>query len=233
MPASLIFASRITPAGSMMPRRGANLMRILIYGFGPYRQFRENITAKIIDALPRRAGLKKLVFPVRFQRAPFVRALKQHHPDIVVGLGQSSRRAIEIETRAVNRRSVRTPEKLRPIFTRENKQLATTLNLKGRWAKISKDAGDYVCNYSMYVMLREIVRENLNVSFGFIHIPHDYNERTAQRFIEGVLRQCYRSGAVRITHRATKVSSRGTKVLSPPGRSRSRTGFAQSNGLGA
>ena len=69
-------------------------MRILIYGFGPYRRFHENITAKIIAALPKRAGLKKLVFPVRFQRAPFVQALKQHNPDIVLGLGQSSRRAI-------------------------------------------------------------------------------------------------------------------------------------------
>jgi len=203
--------------------RGMNLMRILIYGFGPYRRFRENITTKIIAALPKRAGLKKLVFPVRFQRAPFVQALKQHNLDIVIGLGQSSRRAIEIETRAVNRRRVRTAEKLRPIFTREHKQLATTLNVKApRWAKVSKDAGDYVCNYSMYVILREIVREKLNVSFGFIHIPHDYDERAARRFIEGVLRQCYRSQARRITKPAAQLPSRGKQSFSRAGQRRAQ-----------
>jgi pyrrolidone-carboxylate peptidase len=215
-----------------MPKHGANRMRILIYGFGPYRQFRENITAKIIDALPRRAGLKKLVFPVRFQRALFVQALK-HNSDIVVGLGQSSRRAIEIETRAVNRRSVGTAEKVRPIFTRENKHLATTLKVKaGRSAKVSKDAGDYVCNYSMYVMLREIARENLNVSFGFIHIPHDYDEGAARRFIEGVLRQCYRSRTRRIIKPATKLSSRGKRAF-PVRRSRAWAGVVRSSGSGA
>jgi pyroglutamyl-peptidase len=208
-------------------------VRILIYGFGPYRRFRENITAKIIEALPRRAGLKKLVFPVRFQRAPFVQALKQHRPDIVLGLGQSSRRGIQVETRAVNHRRVKKAHKRRPIFTGENKRLATTLNLRTvRWAKVSKDAGDYVCNYSMYVMLREIVRENLNVSFGFIHIPHDYDERVARRFIEGVLRQCYRSEARRITKPATKLSSRGKQAF-PARRSTVRAGVVRSNGLGA
>jgi pyrrolidone-carboxylate peptidase len=208
-------------------------MRILIYGFGPYRRFRENITAKIIAALPRRAGLKKLVFPVRFQRAPFVQALKQHSPDIVLGLGQSSRRGIQVETRAVNRRRVRTAEELRPIFTSENKQLFTTLKLKAqRRAQVSKDAGDYVCNYSMYVMLREIVREHLNVSFGFIHIPHDYDEPAARRFIEGVLRQCYRSQARRKTKPATKFSSRGKQAF-PTRRSTARASVVRSSGLGA
>ena len=49
--------------------------RILLYGFGPYRQFRDNITARIIKSLPRQAGLKKVVFPVRFHRAQFVEAI--------------------------------------------------------------------------------------------------------------------------------------------------------------
>ena|SRR5437773_7961649 len=208
-------------------------MRILIYGFGPYRQFRENITAKIIKLLPATADLKTVVFPVRFQRALFVQALKKHRPDIVLGLGQSSRRGIEVETKAVNRRRPSKAEKQRPIFARERKQLPTTLKVKaGRWAKVSKYAGDYVCNYSMYVILREIAREKLNIAFGFIHIPHDYDERAARRFIEGVLRQCYRSGALRITKLATKLSPRGKQAF-PTRRSRARVAVVRSSGLGA
>jgi len=37
-------------------------MRLLIYGFGPYKQFKENITAKLLRRLPQRNGLKKVVF---------------------------------------------------------------------------------------------------------------------------------------------------------------------------
>lgn len=208
-------------------------MRILIYGFGPYRNFRENITAKILQSLPPMAGIKKEIFPVRFHRGQFISTLKQHKPDVVLGLGQSSQRRIGIETRAANRRRLRRTEPWRPIFRAEAKHLLTTLETHaGRWAGISKDAGDYVCNYSMYVMLREVVRKNLNVAFGFIHIPHDYDQRTARRFIEGVLRQCYRSGAGKITKPATKLSSHGEKVFSTR-RSRSRSAVVRSSALGA
>lgn len=43
-------------------------MRLLIYGFGPYKQFKDNITEKILRRLPARNGVKKVVFPARFQK---------------------------------------------------------------------------------------------------------------------------------------------------------------------
>src|SRR6266508_2139059 len=79
-------------------------MRFLVYGFGPYRQFRDNITAKIIKRLPESGDLRKCIFPVRFDSKQFVGALRRHRPDVVLGLGQSSRRKIEIEMRAANRK---------------------------------------------------------------------------------------------------------------------------------
>ena len=170
-------------------------MRVLIYGFGPYRQFRDNITAKILETLPASGGLKKIVFPVRFDRNQFVWALKRHQPDIVLGLGQSSRRKIEIEARALNRRQEQN-KKQRPISAVGPKWLPTTLGIKpGRQARRSRNAGDYVCNYSMYVMLAHIVRTKMRIPFGFIHIPHDYERRKAGRFVRRVLRQC--TGRVR------------------------------------
>jgi pyroglutamyl-peptidase len=163
-------------------------MRVLIYGFGPYRQFRDNITATILETLPASEGLKKIVFPVRFDRNQFVRALKRHRPDIVLGLGQSSRRRIEIEARALNRRGERKKNQ-RPISAVGPKWLPTTLGIKpGRQARRSRNAGDYVCNYSMYVMLSHIARAKMRVPFGFIHIPHDYERRKAGRFVRRVLR---------------------------------------------
>ncbi|HEX5607782.1 MAG TPA: hypothetical protein VFY96_14750 [Candidatus Binatia bacterium] len=165
--------------------------RILVYGFGPYGAFPYNITARILKTLPRQPGLTKRVFPVRFNRQQFVDALRRAKPDIILGLGQSSRQGIEIESRGVNHRRPDRSAKRRAIFAREPKQLATTFKIKpGRWSRISRNAGDYVCNYSIYVLLREIKQQKLAARLAFIHIPHDYNLKKARKFIRHLLRQC-------------------------------------------
>ena len=167
--------------------------RILLYGFGPYRQFRDNITARIIQSFPRQSELKTVVFPVRFQRKQFVGAIERYKPDIVLGLGQSSRRRIDVESQAANRRYTRWVYQPKRISRRGPALLRTTLTLKmGRQAGRSTNAGDYVCNFSMYVMLDYIRRNGSKVSYGFIHIPHDYDENKAARLIEKILAGCQR-----------------------------------------
>lgn len=167
-------------------------MGILLYGFAPYRQFRDNITARIVRTLPGQIGLKKVVFAVRFQRRQFIDALNRHKPDIILGLGQSSRKRIEVESRARNRRRTSKLDRPRLIFKDKPKSLPTTLAIRaGRWAEISKDAGDYVCNYSMFVLLDEIGRRKMKTRFGFIHIPHDYDQRKARRCVLRILKQIH------------------------------------------
>jgi pyroglutamyl-peptidase len=166
-------------------------MRILLYGFGPYRQFHDNITARIIKSLPARSGLKKVVFPVRFQGRQFISALRRQKPEVVIGLGQSTRKQIEVEARAKNRRRARKSDKARAISGNGPKTRPTTLDIKtGRSIGRSMNAGDYVCNYSIFVLLDEIARKKLKIPFGFIHIPHDYDQHKASRFVQRVLRQC-------------------------------------------
>jgi pyroglutamyl-peptidase len=168
--------------------------RILLYGFGPYRPFHENITAKIVKALPPQPGLRRVVFPVRFHRKQFVNALDRFRPDIVLGLGQSSRRRIDIELQAANRRRGRRTAKPRPISPRGPKRLKTTLKMTpaGPQAGRSANAGEYVCNFSMYVMLEHIQRNELDIPYGFIHIPHDCEQKKAAGLIEKILRRCQR-----------------------------------------
>ena len=133
-------------------------MRILIYGFGPYKQFQENITQRVLGKLPARSGVRQLVFPVRFDKKQFASAVERFRPDIILGLGQCSNgRLLRIEQRAVNRKRNDRKERARPIVLGGPKWLPTTLRLEklalGKQAKISRDAGDYVCNFSMYVIL--------------------------------------------------------------------------------
>jgi pyroglutamyl-peptidase len=160
-------------------------MRILIYGFGPYRQFRVNVTEQIVRGLPRRRGLKKLVFPVRFHKRQFISAVESFRPDVVLGLGQCSKgRVLRIETRATNRRRKTKSEQPRPIVRTGAPKLFTSLKLNlASHARSSRNAGDYVCNFSMYVMMDFIERRNLPVLYGFVHVPRDYDPNKALRIL--------------------------------------------------
>lgn len=160
-------------------------MRLLIYGFGPYRHFQENVTEKIVRKLPKRRWLKKVVFAVTFHKSQFIKAVKETNPDVILGLGQcSGGRCLRIERRAANKRRINKGEKPRPIVPRGPRRLLTNFLLDGdRQARSSYDAGDYVCNYSMYVILDFLKRGRLPIRFGFIHIPHQYDPRKAVRFL--------------------------------------------------
>ncbi len=160
-------------------------MRILIYGFGPYRQYRDNVSEKILRAWPRQRGLKTIVFPVRFNKSQFTRIVKSFRPDAVLGLGQCSRgRLLRTETTAINRRRNADEANPRPILRGGAPKLLTDLRFNlPRNARFSRDAGDYVCNYSMYVILDFIKRRQLPVRFGFIHVPHRYDPEKALRVL--------------------------------------------------
>jgi len=157
-------------------------MRILVYGFGVYRGFKGNVTEKILRRLSRQRQLEKIVFPVRFHRRQFIDAVKKHEPDIILGLGQCSRgRRLRIERRAVNKRRNDKGKKAKPIIRGGPRQLPTNLKLNiGAQMRFSRNAGDYVCNYSMYVILDYLKRRRVSVRFGFIHIPYDFEPRKAK-----------------------------------------------------
>jgi pyrrolidone-carboxylate peptidase len=167
-------------------------VRVLVYGFGPYRQFSENITARIIKSLAPRQGLRKIIFPVRFYRKQFVDALRAPMPLMVLGLGQSSRPRIEVETRAINRRRASKTSASQQITPGGEAWLPATMPLSAtRPSAKSINAGDYVCNFSMYVMLEEIERQEHHGRFAFIHIPFNHDLQAACRHIEHVVSKCF------------------------------------------
>jgi pyroglutamyl-peptidase len=169
--------------------------RILVYGFGPYRQFKDNVTAKVLREVPNRRWLKKAVFLVKFQRSQFIQAVEKFTPDVILGMGQCSRgRLLRIETRAINKRRSSKKEKARQIVPRGAPKLISNcrLQLKGH-ARRSCNAGDYVCNYSMYVILDFLKRRQLPIRFGFVHIPSRYDVMKAARLLEKTIGHIRRS----------------------------------------
>ena len=181
-----------------MPSLRKKPRRILLYGFGPYREFHDNITARIVESLRPQPGLTKVVFPVSFHRTQFIEVIDRIKPAIILGLGQSSRQEIRVESQALNRRRARQTEKPRMISRTGPMRLKTTLNLKvGRAAGRSSNAGDYVCNFSMYVMLDHLRRNGLDIPYGFIHIPYDSDRTKAAELLGKILRDCQRITKIR------------------------------------
>ena len=169
-------------------------MRILLYGFGPYQQFEDNVTEQILRKIPKRRGLTKIVFPVKFDRAQFIGAVTKYKPQWIIGLGQCSRgRRLRVETRAINQRRNSKKEKARPIVRGGARKLFTDLRVElGRQARRSRNAGDYVCNFSIYVILETLRRRQLEIRYGFIHIPHDYDAGKAAALVDSALAQMIR-----------------------------------------
>ena len=172
-------------------------MRILIYGFGPYRQFRSNITGRILRRLARRKELTKIVFPVRFDRRQFTEAVRRYQPDVIIGLGQCSRgRKLRTESRAVNLRRNRKEEAPKKIARAGRAEIRTNLPISsGSQVRRSRFAGDYVCNYSMYVILDFLARQHSDARYGFLHIPHDYDERKGAALIDRAIARLMRAQA--------------------------------------
>ncbi|MGH7830052.1 MAG: hypothetical protein ACREP8_07720 [Candidatus Binatia bacterium] len=161
------------------------MMRVLIYGFRPYKHYKQNVTEQILRRLPKRKNLRKVVFPVRFWKRQFLEAVEKHKPDVILGLGQCAKgRRLRIETRAINRRRNDRNKRGRPIVPRGSPCLFTNLKIKpSRGARISRDAGEYVCNYSMYVILDYVRRRRLSTRFGFLHVPHRYRTDRGRLFL--------------------------------------------------
>ena len=105
-------------------------MHLLIYGFGPYLGFHDNVTEKIVRKLPKRRWLKKVIFPVRFHRSQFINAIKAYDPDVILGLGQCSRgRLLRIESTAINQRRNSKSEKARRIAAVRHLALSRVMQL--------------------------------------------------------------------------------------------------------
>lgn len=161
-------------------------MKILIYGFKPYKIYKQNITKKIISRIRKNRNLKKTIFPVEFDKGLFLNEVKKSKPDIILGLGQCGKgKKIAIERKAVN---LMRDEDKKPHVIFKNRPKYLFLNLvlkKDKNSRISYDAGQYVCNFSMYV-IADYCR-NKNIKYTFLHIPHDYNIKKAARFVESKL----------------------------------------------
>ena len=178
---------------------------VLLYGFGPYGPFPDNVTERTLRALRPPPGVALRVFAVRADQRLFESALTRLRPAVVIGLGQHPRaRKLRLERRA---HAPGDPSRAR---------FATLTLPRARDTTVTYDAGDYVCNFSMWVAAGWCARHGAR--FAFVHVPR----RFAPRRLEAYLRRCLRQLEALPAKRPTRPRTGAAGRSSPRGPGRSR-----------
>ena len=175
-----------------MPRVTAPYRTILVTGFGAFPGSPRNPTEAIVAHLKRhRTRLARLGIVLESVTLPVVYATLQsrletlvdtHRPDVILHFGVAGRRRrISVETRAVNRAGLhpdaagrRADQILQPKgaltlrATVPTTMIAAALRARRVPCEVSRDAGDYVCNATLFRSLAG----RLAPEVGFIHVPN-------------------------------------------------------------
>ena len=173
-------------------------MKLLLTAFEPFNGGTVNPSQLVLERVKEPSGteLIKVLLPVEFRQSSdeIHRLLQQHHPDVVLSLGQAGNRPeICIERVAVNLDCVRSSDGLRevadnagdrpvdvPIETDGGTAYLSTLPVwelvsaikeQGVAGAVSYSAGTYVCNHVMYTVLYEAAKHYPDMKAGFIHVP--------------------------------------------------------------
>lgn len=158
--------------------------------------------ARAVQNLPIENGMVEvLVLPVaRFQCEDIVlEYLRRTKPDIILMLGQASRRfrvtpervAINVDDFPIPDNTGHQPQN-EPIVpggpvgyfaTLPNGAIVAALKTAQIPAALSNSAGTYLCNRLLYRVLHTIAVENLPIRAGFLHLPY-LHEQTVDKLID-------------------------------------------------
>ena len=167
------------------------VVRILVTGFEPFDGQSLNPSWEVARALNgwtlEGAQVTSVQLPCVFAQAlpALQQALAQHHPDIVLALGQAEGRCdFSVERVAINVMDARIADNAgaQPIdvpviaggpaayfSTLPIKSLVAGLKAAGFPASVSQTAGTFVCNQVFYALQHTLA--GLGVHSGFVHLP--------------------------------------------------------------
>jgi len=182
-------------------------LRILVTGFGPFPGAPANPTGPLVRALARKrrpakdgVTIKAHVFQTRYRTVDraLPRLLKTYKPDALIMFGLATRsRAIRVETLARNRIShhpdaggfTRGPSRIDEAGPRTraarapNAALLRALVRSGLPARLSRNAGDYLCNYTLWHATCAAEDDDGPKLAAFIHVPPLSARITPERLV--------------------------------------------------
>lgn len=168
-------------------------MKIILTGFEPFDGSEVNSSwetaVRVGQLAPNGVCMETLLLPVSFVRAgkKIREALKEKRPDVLVMLGQRGKgESIYIERIAINMMDASNPDndgyhpqeqtivdggEAAYFSDLPVKTLRDALLHRGIPARVSNNAGLYVCNSTYYNALNEIYEQGLPTKALFIHLP--------------------------------------------------------------
>lgn len=179
-----------------LDQAGSSRAALLITGFGPFPGAPVNPTAEVVQRLidqswsPRGVRVRALVAPVRWSGSAETvdEALRESRCDGALLLGVSGKaREFRVEMRARNHADRRRAdadgkmwrnEKIDPTgpavarSTAPVAEIMRAIQDEGFPAVASSDAGDYLCNFTLYRMLTGAGEGMDAPPVGFLHVPH-------------------------------------------------------------
>jgi pyroglutamyl-peptidase len=169
-------------------------MKILFTGFEPFGKMDKNPSWELAEWVKQEkfpgADVRAEGLPVIFQTCAHkaLEVIKSWKPDVVLHFGVAAgRQTINIEQTAINiEHAPYTPDNAGDapadrcieskgpdgIFaTIPVRKLTEDLQVAGVPAEVSYSAGTYICNATLYKVLRFIDEQKLPIKAGFIHVP--------------------------------------------------------------
>jgi pyroglutamyl-peptidase len=169
------------------------LKQALLTGYEPWGEMTSNPTMDVVGSYRgRKVGKTEIVTDVlptsfRGSEEKIQELIDKYGPDIVLELGLGERRRkLKLEKRArnVHYAKVADNDGFRPrggkilqrgpdmyYATMDMGYLNGRLNAEGIPARVSSDAGRYVCNSTYYMTLDRIHRSGMDAKAGFVHMP--------------------------------------------------------------
>ncbi|MBR0872295.1 pyroglutamyl-peptidase I [Bradyrhizobium tropiciagri] len=185
-------------------------LRILVTGFGPFPGAPVNPTmplVKRLTALRRPAfddvALSSHIFHVTYATVDreLPELITQHRPQALLMFGLAGRTAhLRIETRARNAVTTRFPDAGRQharkgsildgadarMFGPHSEKLLRAALATGIDARLSRDAGSYLCNYLSWRAIEAASRDNDLRLAQFVHVPPLAHDGTAARGMSAI-----------------------------------------------
>ncbi len=169
------------------------VVTVLVTGFEPYLEYTTNPTQEIATLLDGKEingiSYSGAVLPVDYTRLEdeLLRHINDARPSLIIGTGLAPGRAkISLEKIAINYMFSKEPDNSGRKASGERidrsledgifsllsvEKLSDLLNSLNIPAEVSLSAGAYLCNYAMFIIVREA--RKLGIKGGFVHFPAD------------------------------------------------------------